>query len=222
VGTFWIREVGTPVATSADRPAPPVDRPEATRAMLWLTAAAFALLRCPLALGTQALPLFIRDDLHGDVNDSGLILGLCAFLEIPLLLGLGWLATRIRLRALLLFGAVCGIAYEVVAATAQTVGVLVAAQLLNALFIAGIGGLGITYLQEMLPRHPGRATTLFTNSFPIGSALAGPLFGLAQRSDFRLAYVFSAVLCGAGLVILTAVRPVRPVTVAINPGADAR
>jgi SET family sugar efflux transporter-like MFS transporter len=37
--------------------------------------------------------------------------------------------------------------------------------------------------------------------------LAGPLFGLAQAFGFRWAFVFSVVLCGAGLAILLVVRP---------------
>jgi SET family sugar efflux transporter-like MFS transporter len=214
VATFWLDEIGAGATAPAGPPdpadsVPADDRPDASRWTLWLTAGGFTLLQCPLTLGVQALPLFIRVDLHGGIDDSGLILGLCAFLEIPLLLGFGWLATRIRLRVLLLFGASCGVAYEVVAATATVVGVLVAGQLLNALFIAAFSGLGIIYVQDMLPRNPGRATTLFTNSFPIGALLAGPLFGLAQHYGFRLAYVFCAVLCAAGFLVLLVVRPVR-------------
>jgi SET family sugar efflux transporter-like MFS transporter len=176
---------------------------------LWLSAAGFTLLNCPLTLGVQAMPLFISTDLHGAASDSGLILGLCALLEIPLLLGFGWLATRVRLRVLLLFGAVCGVAYEALAASAGALWVLAVAQVANALFIAAISGLGITYMQEMLPRHPGRATTLFTNAFPIGAVLAGPLFGLSQHYGFRFAYVFCAILCAGGFLVLLIVRPVR-------------
>lgn len=209
VATFWLEEVPAPAPATDDRPVVVDDRPDASRWTLWLTAAGFTLLNCPLNLGVQALPLFISTDLHGAVSDSGFILGLCAFLEIPLLLGFGWLATRVRLRVLLLFGAACGVTYEVMAATAGAVWVLAAAQVANALFIAAISGLGITYMQEMLPRHPGRATTLFTNAFPIGAVLAGPLFGISQHYGFRLAYVFCAALCAGGFLVLLIVRPAR-------------
>jgi SET family sugar efflux transporter-like MFS transporter len=72
-----------------------------------------------------------------------------------------------------------------------------------------VTGLGITYMQDMLPRHPGRATTLFTNSFPLGAMLAGPLFGLAQHFGYRLAYWICAALCAAGLLMLVTVRQRR-------------
>ena len=157
----------------------------------------------------QALPLFISTDLGGDVGDAGLLLGLCAGLEIPLMLGLGVLATRVPLRGLLFAGAACGVAYYALVAVATDLWVLVGGQLLNALFIAAVSGLGISYMQNMLPRHPGRATTLFTNSFPLGAMFAGPLFGLAQHFDYRLAYWLCTGLCLAGLVLLIVVRNER-------------
>jgi SET family sugar efflux transporter-like MFS transporter len=204
----WLDEVEAPASVIPAADARPVeDAPEASRRRLLLTVAAFTLLQCPLTLGAQALPLFIGTDLGGHVADAGLILGLCALLEIPLMLGFGWLTTRVRLRTLVLVGAGGGVAYEVLAATASGVGVLAAGQIVNALFIASVSGLGITYLQDMLPRHPGRATTLFTNTFPIGAVLAGPLFGLAQHFGFRLAYGIGAVLCAAGLLLLFVVPP---------------
>ena len=160
-----------------------------------------------MTLGVQTLPLYVSQDLGGDVTDAGLILGLCAFLEIPLMLALGWLTTRIQLRTLLLTGAGCGVAYTFLASVATDVPLLGVGQILNAFFIAAVTGLGISYMQDMLPTQPGRATTLFTNSYPIGAVLAGPLFGLAQAFGFRWAFVFSVVLGGAGLAILLVVRP---------------
>ena len=177
--------------------------------MLWLSAAAFTLLQTPLTLSVQALPLFIGKELGGDVADAGLMLGLCAALEIPLMLGLGLLSVRVPLRLLLFAGAVCGIAYYSLVAVASSVWLLLAGQVLNALFIAAVSGLGISYMQNMLPGQPGRATTLFTNSFPLGAMLAGPLLGLSQHFGFRLAYVLCAALCAAGLVLLMVVRNER-------------
>jgi MFS transporter, SET family, sugar efflux transporter len=177
------------------------------RATLLLTAAGFTLLQCPLTLAVQALPLFISTDLGGRASDAGLILGLCAALEIPLMLSLGALAARVRLRVLVLAGGGCGVGYYALAAVSTQVWMLAAAQLLDALFIAAVSGLGISYTQELLPRQPGRATTLFTNSFPIGAMLAGPVFGLAQHLGYRLAYASATTLCAIGLAILSVTRP---------------
>ncbi|GAA5189608.1 sugar efflux transporter [Rugosimonospora acidiphila] len=186
---------------------PATGPPPASRWTLLPSAAAFTMLQCPLTLAVQALPLFIERDLGGRATDAGPILGLCAALEIPLMLGFGVLAARIGVRALLLAGAGCGVAYYTLATAAPAIWVLAVGQVVDAAFIAAVSGLGISYMQDMLPDSPGRATTLFTNSFPVGAMLAGPLFGLAERFGLRLAYGMSAALCACGLLALLAVRP---------------
>lgn len=213
VAVFWLDELDPPTApttpTAPDgEPAPAVPGTlEASRRTVLLTAVAFTMLQCPLTLSLQTLPLFVSGNLNGDLDDAGLILGLCAALEIPLMLGLGVLTTRFPLRLLVLVGAGSGVAYHVCAAVSGSVSTLAVAQILNAAFIAAVSGLGISYMQDLLPRQPGRATTLFTNTFPIGAILAGPLFGLAQHFGLRLAYGIGTGLCAAGLLILLIIRP---------------
>jgi SET family sugar efflux transporter-like MFS transporter len=189
-------------AEPGDVGAPVPGRPWPAR----LAMVAFVLMQTPLVLAVQSLPLFLSRDLGGEASAAGLILGLCAALEIPLMLGFGWLSTRIPLRTLIIAGGTCGVAYYTLVALATSVWILVAGQLLNAVFIAAVSGLGISYMQDMLPREPGRATTLFTNTFPIGAMLAGPMFGLAATIGFRSAYAMSAVLCLLGLLVLSTVR----------------
>jgi SET family sugar efflux transporter-like MFS transporter len=183
--------------------------PAVGRGTLILVTVAFTALQAPLTLGAQAMPLHISTDLGGKVTDAGLVFGLCAALEIPLLLSLGWLAGRVPVRALIIGGAAVGVGYFVTVFLAPAVWMLLAAQLLNAIFIAAVSGPSISFVQDLLPDEPGRATTLFTNTFPIGAMLAGPLFGVAQRFDFRWAYAMCAVLCAVGLVLLMVMRTNR-------------
>ncbi|GIJ60173.1 sugar efflux transporter SetB [Virgisporangium aurantiacum] len=193
-----------PASTDADGPA------AGLRFTILLTIVAFVLLQTPLNLGGQAVALFTTEELGGTVTDAGLILGLCAALEIPLMLGLGVLSTRVPLRVLILLGAAAGIAYQAMAAASHEVWQLAAAQLFNALFIAAISALGIPYVQDLMPDRPGHATTMSTNTFPMGQIVAGPLFGLAQSNGYRLAYVMSLGLCVLGFLLLLATRPRPP------------
>lgn len=204
VAFLWLPDVPAPPPPSTDRPP---GGATVARRTIHVTIAGFILLQTPLVLGGQALPLYISEDLGGSVTDAGLIFGLCAALEIPIMLGLGILTTRMPLRVLILLGAVAGVAYQAIAASAGAVWVLVPGQLVNALFIAAISALGIPYVQNLMPDRPGRATTMFTNTFPLASMLAGPLFGLAQSNGFRLAYVISLGLSVGGLVLLVVARP---------------
>ncbi|WP_305788578.1 sugar efflux transporter [Symbioplanes lichenis] len=208
IGVFWLREVHSP---ALPRPDDHVEAPvpAGARWLLLLSAAAFTLMQAPLTLGIQALPLFISEDLGGRVSQAGLVLGLCAALEIPFMLAIGALTTRLPLRPMLLAGATCGVAYYALAAVSTGVPVLLGGQVLNALFISATSALGITYMQDLLPEQPGRATTLFTNSFPLGAMLAGPLFGLAQGFGWRFAYWMCAGLCLVGLLMLVVLRSDR-------------
>ncbi|MEV6968275.1 sugar efflux transporter [Hamadaea sp. NPDC051192] len=174
---------------------------------LMATAAGFTLLQAPLTLVSQVLPIYIGRYLGGDVSDTGVILGVCAFLEIPFMLTLGAITNRISVRTVVLAGSCCGVAYFALASAATAVWQLVAAQVLNALFISAVAGVGISYMQGMLPRHPGRATALFTNSFPIGAMLAGPLFGLTQHFGYRTVWPIATGVCAVGLVLLWTTRP---------------
>ena len=202
VAIFWLDEVGP----SGNAPADAGGVPAGGRIRLVLTGTAFTLLMCPLTLAVQALPLFIDQDLGGKASDAGLILGLCAALEIPLILALGALSTRFPLRRLLYAGAACGVLYYGLATVASNVGLLFAGQPLNALFIAAVSGLGIAYVQDMLPGQPGRASTLHSNAFPIGAGLAGPFFGLGQHFGYRLSYAIATGLCIVGLLVLAIAR----------------
>jgi len=179
----------------------------ASRSHLWAAVAVMALVRCAGSLAVQGLPLFTTQVLHGPVTDAGLLLGLCAALEIPFMIGFGALATRVPLRRLLAAGIVCGLVYTSVVATSTALWQLVAVQVVNAAGIAATAGLGITYLQDLLPGRAGRASTLYSNTFATGSALAGPVLGAAQTLGYRSPYLVGAVLSAAALALLLLVRP---------------
>ena len=204
------RALPRPTGVAVDDPRPePVFGPDASRRVIAMSIAAFALLQCAGNLGVQAMALLITTELHGDIGDAGLVLGLCAGLEIPLMLGFGLLAGRVPLRRLILIGPLCTLAYTLSVASSQHIWQLGAAQVLNASAIALLQGLGVSYVQDMLPRQPGRASTLFSNAFPIGAMLAGPVLGAAQHYGYRAAYLTGAVLAVVAFGLLVFARPAR-------------
>jgi MFS transporter, SET family, sugar efflux transporter len=200
------------------RPEPP-DGVDAPRALIWVSIGAILLTRCAGNLSIQALPLLTTQDLHGGVGEAGFLLGLCAALEIPLMLAFGALSTRVPVYRLLLVGTVCEIGYLTLVAVATNTWELAAGQVLNAASIAALTGLAITYVQDMLPRHPGRASTLYSNTIPAGAVLAGPVLGAAQHFGYRMPYVLGAVLCLAALALFGALRgPLRRGGTGTPPG----
>ncbi|MER7008241.1 sugar efflux transporter [Dactylosporangium sp. NPDC000555] len=188
-----------------------VERPPAGKAGVsaLLVVTAFALMQAAGVLGVQAMSLFLGHVLHAQVRDAGLVLGLCAALEIPLMLGFGALSTRFPLRRLIIIGSAIGVLYYALVTLATHSWQVAALQLLNAGFIAAVQGLGISYVQELLPGEPGRAATLASNAFPIAAILAGPLLGLAADFGYRYAYAAGTLLClgGLALLLVTGRRP---------------
>ncbi len=165
---------------------------------------AFVVLQCLTSLTVTTMPLFVSVTLGSTVTRAGMVLGLCAALEIPLMLVFGALASRWPLRLLLLLGCGFGIAYCLAVSLATAVWQVAAAQVLHACFVCAVGGLGISYFQELMPSALGHATTMFTNSGRIAGMLAGLVFGLATVHGYRLAYIVSFGFGVIGTLILAA------------------
>lgn len=179
---------------------------EPGKGMLIGSAAAFVALQCVTSLTVTTMPLFVSVDLHSSVGSAGLVLGLCAALEIPLMMIFGKFASRWPLRRLLLLGCGFGIAYCLAVSVSDEVWQVAMAQVLHACYVCAIGGLGISYFQQLLPSALGRATTLFTNAGRVSGMLAGLIFGVVEAHGYRLAYVASLGLSLAGTAILAATR----------------
>ncbi|MFG1925469.1 MFS transporter [Cryptosporangium sp. NPDC048952] len=207
-----LTQFGLPEPPPADVPVPdPEIRAvptaiDVSEGLLRLNFAALILIQTAATLSVQLLPLFVNADLNGDVRDTGFILGLCAFLEIPLILAFGALAGRVGVRRLFLIGPLVSALYLGTVALSAGTGQVALAQLLNASGIALIQGIGITYFQDLIPSRPGRASTLFSNAFPIGSTVAAPLLGVAQHVGYRFGFATAGVLSLAGLALLVTRR----------------
>ena len=204
----WIVEPPAVAKPSTDGEQTDVHLPiSGARRSLWFTLAGLVLLQSSSGLNVQALPLLVRHNLHSGVGAAGVILGICAALEIPIMLGAGVLSKRVPLQRLVLTGPFFAMAYYAIASVAQQVWQLGAAQVLNACCIAVVQGLAISYVQELMPLYPGRASTLYSNTFACGAILASPLLGLGAKFGYRYCFVSAIGLAAVGLVLLSVGRP---------------
>lgn len=163
---------------------------------------AFTMLQGAVALSVSGLPLFITVNLHGTAGDAGLVMGLCALLEIPLMLWFGALGNRMSLHKLVVAGALISLSYHGLMVFTDAVWQVMAAQLLHATVISLIMGVGIAYFQSLDPGRPGHTSTLFSNTQIVGGMVAGALLGVAQGIGFRWVYGFSLTMCALGLILL--------------------
>lgn len=149
-----------------------------------LAMAAFALLFGANQAYVLALPLLVTRELDGAAQTAGWLMGTAAGLEIPIMLLAGWLAARLRLLLIIRFGCAAAVVLYLCVWQANAVWQMFALQILNAIFVGCLGGLGITFFQNMLPGRTGVASTLFTNTNQLGNifgalmiALVADLFG---------------------------------------------
>ncbi|MFI6095615.1 MFS transporter [Lentzea sp. NPDC051213] len=173
-----------------------------SRGGMYVVSVAFTFLQGAVALAVSGLPLFVVTELKGTAGDAGLAMGLCAALEIPMMLWFGSLANRMSQHKLVLIGAALSLSYHGVMLLTDSIWQVMAAQLLHATVISLIMGVGITYFQSLDPDRPGHATTMFSNTQIVGGMIAGALLGVSQGVGFRWVYGFSLTMCVLGLALL--------------------
>ncbi|WP_312877657.1 MFS transporter [Lentzea indica] len=173
-----------------------------SRGGMSVVAAAFVFLQGAVGLAVSGLPLFVTTELHGTAGDAGLAMGLCAALEIPMILWFGSLANRMSQHKLVLVGAVIALSYHGLMLFTDAVWQVMAAQLLHATVISLVMGVGLTYFQSLDLGRPGHASTMFSNTQIVGGMIAGALLGASQQLGFRWVYGFSLTMCVLGLALL--------------------
>ncbi|HTR08379.1 MAG TPA: sugar efflux transporter [Paraburkholderia sp.] len=148
------------------------------------------------------LPLYIVHGLNGTRIDVSIMLGLGAFMEIPMMLALGSRASMLDKQWWLAACAVVHAVYFVSMSLAPGVHALIPMQILNAFVVAVTSCLGMTFVQDLMPSSPGRATALFFNAARLGSILSGVLSGmLVQAFGYRGTFLFCGVLALCALVL---------------------
>lgn len=123
------------------------------------------------------MPLYISSTLAMPEKMAGVLMGVAAGLEIPVMLVAGYLAKKIGKRPLVLLAMIAGALFYPGMLLFHSIEGLLALQLLNALFIGITAGLVMLWFQDLMPGKAGAATTLFTNSVSTGMIFAGVLQG---------------------------------------------
>ncbi len=160
----------------------------------WGVVIAFLTLQVTNIATVTVATLFVTRELHAPILWAGIVLGTAALFEIPSLLLIGWLHTRLSARALILISCIIGALYYSLVAVTQAPWQLVALQPLNAWFFATVAGVGLTVFQDIFS-GPG-LSGLFTNTRRVGAVLSGLLIAaLAILPDaYRAVYGVAAIL----------------------------
>ena len=169
---------------------------------------------CTLMWGTNSLyiinmPLFIIDELHLSEKLAGIMMGTAAGLEIPTMLIAGYYAKRFGKRFLMRIATVAGLLFYVGMLTVHTPGLLLALQLLNAIYIGILAGIGMLYFQDLMPGQAGSATTLYTNTTRVGWIIAGSMAGVvAEIWNYHTVFWIALLMCTLTIGCLARIKDV--------------
>ncbi|WP_115455544.1 sugar efflux transporter SetB [Escherichia coli] len=169
---------------------------------------------CTLMWGSNSLyiinmPLFIINELHLPEKLAGVMMGTAAGLEIPTMLIAGYFAKRLGKRFLMRVAAVGGVCFYAGMLMAHSPVILLGLQLLNAIFIGILGGIGMLYFQDLMPGQASSATTLYTNTSRVGWIIAGSVAGIvAEIWNYHAVFWFAMVMIIATLFCLLRIKDV--------------
>lgn len=164
------------------------------------------------AMGMMNLPLLLLGPLRGSAHDVGVAYSVAPLFELPLMLLMGVLATRIAPRRLILGVFVLAVAYYALLASVRLPWHVYPVQVLSAAIVAVTSGIAITFFQDFLPAQPGSATNLYSTAQRVGSTTGYLLLGVLTESvGIRGVFLACALGCaGAAGILRTHGVRVRP------------
>ncbi len=169
----------------------------------WFTA--IALLQAAHIISVSNMSLFIVKELGGHERQVGIVFSLAPLFELPLMLYIGALASRVSSGRLLHAAAALAVVYYFSLTLVGAPWQIYPLQVLSAAIIAVTSGIAIAFFQSKLPQQPGAATNLYSNAMRVGSTSGFLSFGvLAGQLGHRGTYAACA-LFGASSLLLTLV-----------------
>lgn len=164
--------------------------------------AALTLMLAAHAISMNNMSLLVLHVLGGTQAQIGVIFSLAPIFELPAMLYIGALATRMPSERLMRGAMLLAFVYYIGLACVRSAQQIYPLQLLSALFVSVTSGVAITFFQNKLPKQLGTATNLYSNAARVGQTSGYLTFGVvASRFGHRGTAVACAVLAAAALLL---------------------
>lgn len=151
----------------------------------------------------MSIPLFVTKDLGLSGAVAGQLLGLAAFVEIPIMVLAGLWASNVNPQRLMVLGAASACVFYFLLFNSELLWQMYLLQLLNGVAVGITASLGIVIIQNKMSYQMGTATTLFNNSIMIASLLSSVTIGIvAEFTDYRTIILFMIMAGTLGLILL--------------------
>lgn len=148
-----------------------------------------------------SMPLYLSQELQVDVSWLGLMFGVAAACEIPVMLGAGKMAEKMGTTRVMTLGVISGAMFFLVMLSSTSFTSMLIAQILNGFFIGVCATLGMVALQDMMRDRLGTASTLFSNMLNISVLVSSVLVGVVGE---LYNYYSALYLCFIGAIIAAA------------------
>lgn len=137
-----------------------------------------------LQLNISILPLVIVNDLDGTLGQVGLLSGVAAAIEVPVMIGWGYLALRWRKERILAIACAVFALYFALVTVSDSFYQVLSLQVFAAIAIAAVLSINISYLQEAIPGRVGLSTSLVDVTTVVASLGAAALFALNPLDQY--------------------------------------
>lgn len=149
------------------------------------------------------MPLYVRETLGIVGMAPGLLMGLAAGLEIPIMIAGGAMAHRWPLFRPLWVASAGGVMFYLGIYLADGLAALAVLQIFNGVLIGLAAGIGISVFQKLMPTRAGMASTLYSNAIKVGGLVGAALGGLiAEWAGYRAVFLANLLLMGVALFAL--------------------
>ncbi|WP_372882718.1 sugar efflux transporter [Psychromonas sp.] len=143
-----------------------------------------------------SISLYITQELNFDSKWAGYLMGIAAFIEIPIMLSAGYLAPRFGSTRLIYLACISGLVFFAGLLFAQQLWQFMLLQIFNGVFIGVNASLGMLVVQDMMKKQLGLASTLFNNSLMLSTLLSSLLVGgIAQFFSYYAVFIAAALFC---------------------------
>ncbi len=156
------------------------------------------------AMSINNMSLLVLRVLHGNEADVGVIFSLAPVFELPFMLYVGFLATRLRSETLIRAAMLLAVVYYAGLGCVQTPSQIYPLTALSAAIVSVTSGVAITFFQNKLPEQLGAATNLYSNASRLGSTSGYLLFGLVASRFGHRGTAFACALLALAALTLTA------------------
>ncbi len=148
-----------------------------------------------------SMPLYLSQELKVDANWLGVLFGVAALCEIPVMLWAGKFARRWSALSIMKVGIASGVLFYSAMLVATNYTHLIIAQILNGIFIGTCATLGMVVMQDMMKDKLGTASTLFSNMLQLSMLVSSLSVGIVGEL-FNYYSSFYVSLLGVSLALI--------------------